>query len=114
MSDYHITRDYYSAIAATLLAGDIQARVVSNSATISIEVKLIDGGRVLWSNVPGYCWGYAIIPLNGQMRGDMTDNRWDLSVEDAARMIAMFEYGSPAEYPRDTPPQGWMPEQAKP
>ena len=108
--DYPLSRDYFAAIAATLLAGDIQARVVSNAEAVSIEVKLIDGSRVLWSNARGHRWGYTIIPLRSaltsrgrEMTADMTDESWDLSVDEAARMIAMFDYGSPAEYPRDTP-----------
>ena len=104
MSDgYPVSLDYYAAIAATLLAGDIQSRVVSNAEAASVEVKLIDGSRVLWSNARGGRWGYTIIPLGGEMTADMTDEPWDLSVDDAARMIAMFDYPAPAEFPRDTP-----------
>lgn len=101
--DYPLSHDFFAAVAANLLAGDIQARVVSNAEAVSIEVKLIDGSRVLWSNARGHRWGYAVIPLGGEMTADTTDEPWDLPVEDAARMIAMFDYGSPAEYPRDTP-----------
>jgi hypothetical protein len=107
---YHLTRDYFAAIAANLLAGDIQARVVANAEACSVEVRLIDGSRALWSNSKGERWGYSIIPApsaltpqGGEMIADMTDEPWDLSVDDAARMIAIFDYGSPAEFPHGQP-----------
>lgn len=101
--DYLLSYDWFAAIAANLLAGDIQARVVSNPESASIEVKLIDGSRVLWSNAKGKRWGYAIIRPHADMEGDITDVPWDATVDEAARMIATFDYGSPAEFPRDTP-----------
>lgn len=102
-SDYPLSYDYFAAIAANLLAGDIQARVVSNTEAASIEVKLIDGSRVLWSNARGQRWGYAVVRPHADMEGDITEEPWDLPVEDVSRMIATFDYGSPAEFPRDTP-----------
>lgn len=113
MDEYHLSRDYYQAIAATLLAGDIQARVVANAEAVSIEVKLISGSRVLWSNVRGRRWGYSVIPRGGDMTGDITDEPWDLPVDAAARMIATFAYDSPAEFPREHP-GGSIPEQSGP
>lgn len=96
--DYARTHDYFRAVAAVLLAGDIQARLVSNSEHPAVEVLLIDGSRVLWSNARQF-WGYTIISPNGTGTSDIESLPWDVDVEDAAKMIAMHDYPAPAAYP---------------
>lgn len=103
---YFFDYDFYAAVAASLLAGDIQARVVSNAESASIEVRLVDGTRVLWSNAKGKVWGYAVIRENADMEGDTTAAPWDLMPEEAARVIATFDYPAPPEYPLEHPGDG--------
>jgi hypothetical protein len=104
--DYHRSPDFYRAVAAVLLAGDVQARVVSNAQGHWIEVQLIDGSRVLWSNDHPY-WGYTIVLRDTALASAIGSNiiagretlPCDVAVEDAAKMIAMHDYPAPAAYP---------------
>lgn len=100
---YFFDYDFYAAVAASLLAGDIQARVVTNAESASIEVRLVDDSRVLWSNARGRAWSYAIIREHADMVGDTTDHPWDLMPEEAARAIATFDYPAPPEFPLEHP-----------
>lgn len=100
--DYARTPDFYYAVAASLLAGDVQARVVANPENYSIEVRLVDGSRVFWSNNRDY-WGFTHVEADGAATGDYETLPWDCDVEDAAKMIAMHDYPSPAEWPEDHP-----------
>lgn len=98
---YARTEDFYSAVAAVLLAGDVQARVVANAETFWIEVSLIDGSKVLWTNARDY-WGYSLIDPGGQMTTAEFDTLpWDVDVTDAAKMIAMHDYPVTTEFPHD-------------
>lgn len=99
MISYHFTRDYFSSVAATLLAGDIGARVVTNSASYSIRVHILDGGTVMWSNATEV-WAWTIIHPDGTTEAGSTESPADLDVAGVARMIALFDYSAPPEFPR--------------
>jgi hypothetical protein len=100
---YFFDYDFYAAVAATLLAGDIQARVVTNPEAAAIEVQLVDGSRVLWSNARGLVWGYSIIREHADMEGDTTRHPWDLEAAEAAKVIATFDYPVPVAFPAEHP-----------
>ena len=97
--DYARSEDFYFAVAAVLLAGDVQARVVANPETFWIEVSLIDGSKVLWTNAREY-WGYSLIDPQGEMTvAEFETLPWDVDVVDAAKMIAMHDYPVTVEFP---------------
>ena len=100
---YHLEFDFYAAVASLLLAGDIQARVVSNAEATSIEVQMVDGTKVLWSNAKGRAWGYSIVSPTSDVIGDVTDVEGDSSPEVVAGMIATFDYPGPVAYPLEHP-----------
>lgn len=98
---YHYTYDFFAAVAATLLAGDIQARVVDNTEVHSIEVRLVDGGRAYWSNSEGP-WVLGLLRADGSVEARPATEVLR-EVGEVAQMIANYDYDSPAEFPRDTP-----------
>lgn len=99
---YHQTYEYLAGIASILLAGDIQARVVANSTGVhSIEVRLTDDSRVLWSNSSGK-WGYSLVRPEA-MDTEMTDLYGEAEAEEVAKLIALTDYPAPAAYPAEHP-----------
>lgn len=106
MIAYHFTRDYFAAIVATLLAGDIGARVVMNGRIPFVEVQTIDGGSVLWTNVTGsQVWAWTFVRPDGSVDGKVTESPADLDVPEVAKLIALFDYVAPPTFPR------WDPEE---
>ena len=104
MSDYQRSRDFYAAVAANLLAQDIQARVVSNARACLIEVRLIDGVRVIWSSgVDGEHWAYTFVRPEGDVEAGQEALAWDSPVEEVARLIADYPYVAGPEFPIEHP-----------
>ena len=77
---------HYASIAAVLLAGDIQARVVSNGTTPSVVVTA-EGDRVIWGN-DGEVWAFTVVTASGMTIGGLTETPYDVPPEDVATMIA--------------------------
>lgn len=87
-------------IVPVLIAGDVQARVVSNPKSSFIEVRLIDGGRVLWGiSEDAPWWAYSIIDPDGDLHTGLTGVGADASPEEVARLIATYNYPAPVEFP---------------
>ncbi len=89
-------KGFYASVVTLLLAGEIQARTVSNEQATSIEVKLEDGTRILWSNA-GKWWAYTAIDKAGDTRSVVSTVGWDATAETVAGMIATYEYGAKVE-----------------
>ena len=107
MSEYQRSRDFYAAVAANLLAQDIQARVVSNAVACSIEVRLIDAVRVLWSSgAEEEHWVYTFVRPSGEVESGRATLKWDSSVEEVARLIADHPYVAGPEFPIEHPGDG--------
>lgn len=91
---YFFDRQHYQAIAHLLVAGDIQARVVSNQAAMSVEVKLGDGQSVLWNNGSRLGWTWSRLDLEGELHvGPEVDLPQGASPDEVAAFIARFPYG---------------------
>lgn len=95
---------HYDRIAATLVAGDVQARSVHNeSGTSVIVVGLAAGGEVVWGNcyidvaekVVGQEWSATVVDAEGVQSGLTSDLAPDADPEDVARLVATFDYPSP-------------------
>lgn len=99
--EYERTSDFAYAVSATLLAGDIQSRVVFSAEMPIIEVALIDGAKVFWSNFTDDYWSFSMVDARGDLTTGSETLPWDVSVEDAAKMIAMHDYPAPASYPEE-------------
>jgi hypothetical protein len=100
---YYYQQDFFHQLAALLLAGNIQARVVHNEHTYSIEVKLESGTRVYWTN-RGRSWAYTAVLPDGDTRGAIAPAGHPLmsssvSSEEAAAYIAQFPYVERPEMP---------------
>ena|SRR5215471_18410000 len=87
---------FYAAVVTNLLAGDVQARRVSNDQAIAVEVRLEDGTRVLWSNA-GHWWAYTSVGPDGSTDGRVATLGWDAPPDSVATLIATFEYGARIE-----------------
>lgn len=98
--EYERSFDYFTAVAAVLRAGDVQARVVDNTVDYSVEVRLIDGSRYYWTNA-GPLWALSHLGTDGTLTSEPETLPWNIDVEDAAKMIAMHDYPAPAEFPHD-------------
>ena len=101
-SDWYQSFDHFASIAAILLAGDIQARVVQNGEFHLINVSLIDGGNILWgfdatSDIRS--WVYSQVDGAGDLTVGMTQTPWTADAEEVAKTIATFEYEVNPEFP---------------
>jgi hypothetical protein len=100
---YYYQQDFFQQVAALLLAGNIQARTVHNQNVYSIEVKLVSGTRVYWSN-RGRFWAYTPVMPDGDTRGSVAPVSHPLmessaDAEKAAYYIATFPYVERTEIP---------------
>jgi hypothetical protein len=89
-------------IVPLLLAGDIQARAVSNNKAEMVEIRLVDGGKVLWgvnNEELGPWWAWMIIDPDGETHAGLTGVAGDAEPEEVARLIATFNYPAPLEFP---------------
>lgn len=94
------SREHYAWIAAILLAGDIQARVVTNPRLTGIAVSMVTGEQLVWSNENEHGrWAYSHVTESGEIVGRVTLLEADAKPEVVARHIATFEYPSPVAYP---------------
>jgi hypothetical protein len=97
-----MTRELCEKVATLLLAGDVQARVVANEKANFVEVRLFDGGIVLWSPDENPWWSFSIVDPDGEMHtGMMTGLSITEDPEIVARTIATYAYPAPVEFPVD-------------
>lgn len=90
---FFFDKAHYQAISHLLVAGDIQARVVSNQVAASIEVKLEDGSAILWSNHDSKGWGWSRLTPAGEVEvGTRAALDQGADAETVATFIARFQY----------------------
>lgn len=90
---FFFDRDHYQAIAHLLVAGDIQARVVSNQKAMSVEVKLEDGSAIFWNNGSSDGWKWTHLTLGGELQvGEGVTLAQGADAESVATFIARFQY----------------------
>jgi len=90
---FFFEKAHYQAITHLLVAGDIQARVVSNDVAMSVEVKLEDGSAILWSNHDHHGWKWSRLTPEGEVKvGDGATIAQDASPDEVATFIARFQY----------------------
>jgi hypothetical protein len=89
-------RPHYQAVAHLLTAGDIGARVVSNDTYTGIEVSLVDGSTVVWSNAGDpKGWAWTRVDPGGDMHtGQEVALAVGAAPEDVARYIADYPYAA--------------------
>lgn len=91
-------------IVTLLIAGDIQARIVSNEEADFVEIKMTDGGGVLWNRDSGPWWSFTILDREGQLgNARVTGLASDAAPEEVAKLMATYQYPAPAEYPTADP-----------
>lgn len=87
MKQHEIT--HYASIVAVLLAGDVQARLVTNGSTPSVVVTQ-GGNRIIWGNT-GPTWAYTVVTKKGSTIGGETEVASGVSPEQAATLIAGYQ-----------------------
>lgn len=95
----HLSQAHYAQIVTLLLAGDVQARVVSGEEWMGVEVRQ-DAQRIYWTNVPmGLPWGWSVVDKEtGKVLTGRSHIAADASPEDVALAIATM-YDTPQDGP---------------
>lgn len=92
-------RIHFVAIAHLLTAGDVATRIVQVGESYGIEVSLVDGDKVVWSNARSQNWSYTRVVItddsltSGQQKTFKSPVTWDAMPESVAELIATHDYG---------------------